>query len=206
MIKSKKCYKCKKTRLIKFFGKNKNSKDGFYTYCKQCKKEDDKKYSENNKEKILKQHKEYYLQNKNKISKQKQEYQERTKDKRRIYKREYERNRKANDPIYRLIQNYKNRIAKAIKGIGKKSQNTTTLLGCSIEKFAEYIEAKFTTGMNWDNQGKWHIDHIIPISSSKKLEDIEKLFHYTNCQPLWAKDNLSKSNKFSLTLDNTEIR
>ena len=60
----------------------------------------------------------------------------------------------------------------------------------------EYIEQKFTEGMCWNLVGKEiHIDHIIPLSSANTEEDIYKLCHYTNLQPLWAKDNLSKSNK-----------
>lgn len=195
MIKTKQCFKCKKKRLTKFFDKNKTSKDGLYTYCKQCKKEEDKKYRENNKQKIAKRNKNYYKQNKKRIAKQKQEYQKRTKEKRRIYKRKYEKNRKENDPIYKLTQNYRNRIIRALKGIGNKSKKTKELLGCSVEEFSIHIEQQFTNGMGWHNQGEWHIDHIIPISSKKTLKAREKLFHYTNCQPLWAKDNLVKSDK-----------
>ena len=50
--------------------------------------------------------------------------------------------------------------------------------------------------MNWENYGLWHIDHIIPISYAKSEEEIYKLNHYSNFQPLWAKDNLSKGNRF----------
>lgn len=53
--------------------------------------------------------------------------------------------------------------------------------------------------MNWSNYGRtgWHIDHIIPIASFdfSKKENIEKCFHYSNLQPLWAVDNIRKSNK-----------
>jgi hypothetical protein len=72
-------------------------------------------------------------------------------------------------------------------------------LGCSVEEAKKYIEIKFTNGMSWDNYGMygWHIDHIIPLSSIKStnIEDYSHILHYTNLQPLWAKDNLSKGNK-----------
>lgn len=194
-MKTKRCYKCKKQRLVKFFYKRKSSKDGLYTYCKKCKKQDDQNYALKNKDKIFEKYKKYYQKNKKRIAKQKQEYQEKNIEKRRKYKREYEKLRKKQDHLYKLTQNYQNRIYKALKGIGKKSQSTVKILGCSVDFFCEYIEAKFTDGMSWNNQGKWHIDHIVLISSAKTLEEREKLFHYTNCQPLWAKDNLSKSDK-----------
>lgn len=50
--------------------------------------------------------------------------------------------------------------------------------------------------MNWENYGEWHLDHIIPISYAKTIEDIYKLNHYTNLQPLWASENLSKGNRY----------
>jgi predicted transcriptional regulator len=58
-----------------------------------------------------------------------------------------------------------------------------------------HIETKFTDGMNWDNYGKWHIDHIYPLSklNLQEKQDLAKACHYTNLQPLWAKDNLVKS-------------
>ena len=61
-----------------------------------------------------------------------------------------------------------------------------------------YLEAKFTEGMTWENHGLWHIDHIKPCSSFNLLIEDEhhKCFHYSNLQPLWAKDNLSKSANF----------
>lgn len=191
----KRCYKCKKQRLVKFFHKRTASADGLYSYCKTCKQQDDKIHSIKYRDKILEKHRLYYIKNKEKIAQQKIEYQKKNIESRREYKRKYEQQRKKQDPIYKLIQNYKNRIYKAARGMGGKSQSTIQLLGCTVEEFRIYIEAKFHSGMTWNNQGKWHIDHIIPLSSAETLEEIEKLFHYTNCQPLWAKDNLSKSDK-----------
>ena len=73
------------------------------------------------------------------------------------------------------------------------------LVGCSMDQLKEHLERQFTEGMTWDNYGfyGWHIDHIIPCVSFD-LTDIEqqkKCFHYTNLQPLWAKDNLSKGSR-----------
>lgn len=94
------------------------------------------------------------------------------------------------------------RIIMAIKqGGGEKSVSTIRLLGCSIAAFKEHLESKFTNGMTWDNYGfrGWHIDHIIPCNSFDltKIEQQQKCFHYTNTQPLWWSDNLSKGHKVS---------
>jgi len=76
-----------------------------------------------------------------------------------------------------------------------KSSRTHEILGVTYEYFKIYIENKFTDGMSWDNYGDWHLDHIIPISSAKSLEEAINLCFYENFQPLWAKDNRAKSNK-----------
>jgi hypothetical protein len=67
----------------------------------------------------------------------------------------------------------------------------------SAEEFWNHLEKQFTYGMTKENHGRngWHIDHIIPLSSAKNQQELEKLLHYTNCRPLWAKDNLIKGNK-----------
>lgn len=80
-----------------------------------------------------------------------------------------------------------------------KCASTIELLGITMPKFIKYFESKFTDGMSWDNHGEWHIDHILPCASfdlTKKSEQ-KKCFHYTNLQPLWAHDNLSKSSNLN---------
>ena len=64
-----------------------------------------------------------------------------------------------------------------------------------------HIESQFKEGMSWKNHGihGWHIDHIRPISSfnfeSCNDPEFKECWALENLQPLWAKENLSKSNK-----------
>jgi len=92
-------------------------------------------------------------------------------------------------------------LKKQKTGLIKKHGTTYELLGCTIEYFREYFKSKFTRGMSWKKLclGKIHIDHIKPCASfdlTKKSEQ-KKCFHYTNLQPLWAKDNLRKGAKIA---------
>ena len=77
-----------------------------------------------------------------------------------------------------------------------KKNKTFDIVGCSPEFLKEHLEKQFTEGMDWELLGQHiHIDHIIPLSSAKTEDELYKLCHYTNLQPLWAEDNLKKSNK-----------
>jgi hypothetical protein len=76
-----------------------------------------------------------------------------------------------------------------------KKNKTFNIVGCSPQSLKEHLEKRFVDGMSWDNRSEWHIDHIIPLSSAKTEEELYGLCHYTNLQPLWAEDNLKKSNK-----------
>lgn len=96
----------------------------------------------------------------------------------------------------RIAHNLRTRIRKALK-LEIKSANTIELLGCPIQDLTKHLESKFTEGMTWENYGKWHIDHIRPCASFN-LEDPEeqkRCFHWTNLQPLWARDNIVKGSR-----------
>lgn len=111
---------------------------------------------------------------------------------------EYNRNRRKVNINSRLASNFRNRIGLALNGNPKLS-TTMKLVGCSIEHLKQHLEKQFKKGMSFSNYGKWHIDHIKPCASfdlNKKSEQC-KCFNYTNLQPLWAKDNMSKSDKLS---------
>jgi hypothetical protein len=89
------------------------------------------------------------------------------------------------------------RLCAAIRHKSKKGSAVRDL-GCTIEELKQHLESQFGPGMSWENYGKWHIDHIIPLSSFdlSKRDELLKACHYTNLQPLWAKDNIKKSNHF----------
>jgi len=56
------------------------------------------------------------------------------------------------------------------------------------------LKSNFKPGMSWDNYGEWHIDHIKPLIlfDLTKRSQMLKAVHYTNLQPLWANENISK--------------
>ena len=114
------------------------------------------------------------------------------------YMKDYHKQRKAKDPLYHLQYNMRslgNRVVKQLS-LGKKPACTEKWQGCTAEELKTYLESLFTEGMTWDNYGEWHVDHIRPVSSFT-IEEVMQINHYSNLQPLWAKDNLSKSNKWS---------
>lgn len=83
------------------------------------------------------------------------------------------------------------------KGFIKESKTAKTL-GCSWKQFTKHIESQFADGMSWDNRSEWHLDHVVPLSCATTIEGLEKLSHYTNIRPLWAAENLRKSDKLVL--------
>jgi hypothetical protein len=102
-----------------------------------------------------------------------------------------------NDPIFKFKIRLRKTIKESVKrrGYTKKSK-TYDILGIDFMGFRAHIENLFLEGMTWDNHGEWHYDHIIPLSTATTYEEVIKLNHYTNFQPLWAEDNLKKGSKF----------
>ena len=157
-----------------------------------------KEYAQKNKEKITKKSAEQKAKNKEKIAAQTLAWKEQNKEKIREYNKNYTSQRYKNDPIFRLKMLQRTRARLALKGKIKFS-NSKILLGCSFEEFKNYIESKFQDSMNWENIGKWHLDHIKPLSlfDLNDIEQQKQAFHYTNQQPLWAIDNLKKGAKYA---------
>lgn len=154
-----------------------------------------KKYYQENKEREREKAREYYHRNKEEINKKRSKSFKDGKNRDKINKRRrvYNKNRYNNDPLFKLTSTIRSLISLSIKRSGySKSSKTTEILGCSFEELKSHIESKFESWMTWENYGKyngelnygWDIDHIIPLSSANTEEDIIKLNHYTNLQPL----------------------
>ena len=164
-------------------------------------KEKLKQYYLDNKEKL----KEYYLDNKEKIKEKSKKWKLDNKEKLKEYRlknkekrNKYITKRNQIDPLFKLTNTLRSRIKIAIKLNGwTKKNKTAEILGCDYETVRKHLENQFIDNMSWDNHGLygWHIDHIKPLAKAKTQEELYKLCHYTNLQPLWAADNLSKGAK-----------
>jgi hypothetical protein len=213
----KKCSKCNELKPFKDFNKDSQKIDNLTSRCKECLKSNYDKsikhnYYQNNREEISLKKKLYYQNNKEEIKLQRKLYRVNNLDKQKtynfnkkeknnIYCKEYNKERKKIDIIFKLKSNIRGLICNTFKKAGngeyKKSKRSEEILGCTLEEFINYMQSKFVEGMTLGNHGEWEMDHIIPISSAQTENDVIKLNHYSNFQPLWKEDNRRKSNKIS---------
>ena len=192
-METKICNNCKDEKLICYFGTKRNTcKICYSNYLKLWRKENkdtaksqqklrDLNRRTQNPLKEKERQKKYFLNNKVKINEQHKKYTQK---------------KRKSDILFKLSDNIKSRLRQFLKSKNiSKNNKTFEIVGCTSSYLKQYLESKFIINMCWENYGEWHIDHIIPLSSAKTEEEIYKLCHYTNLQPLWAKDNLRKSNK-----------
>jgi len=211
------CRECNKEYKKEHYIKNKKiiseKHKIYYLENKKTIIEKVKEYSGENKEYKQKYFKDYYLKNKQDIIEKVKEYNIENKESRKYYLKEYNienreklntlrniynKNRKNNDPLYKLTINIRSFILSSLKTKGYiKKSKTNEILGCSFEEFQFHLENKFESWMSWNNRGLyngsfnygWDIDHIIPLSSAKTEDEIIKLNHYSNLQPLCSYTN-----------------
>jgi hypothetical protein len=160
---------------------------------KEAKAKYDKQYNQINKEKIYEQKKIYISKNIEKVIAYRKKWGQENKEKRRIQ----QLNKLHNDIYAKIVHNWRSRFKSAM--MHNKRGKSLDFMGCNVQFLKTYLETKFKPGMTWDNYGRdgWHIDHIIPVSSFdlSDITQVYKCFHYSNLQPLWAYENLTKSNK-----------
>ena len=210
----KKCNKCGAEKEYIEFHKRLISKDGYRNSCKLCFNSQNseykiinseniklywKKYRNDNSIEIKERDHKYYLNNKDVIKEKTSIYGKKNKEKR----NENHRERVKNDFLYKSKKAIRALIGNSIKRAGGvKINKTSEILGCSVMEFKFYIENKFESWMDWNNYGiyngkyniTWQLDHIIPLDKAKTEEEIIKLNHYTNFQPLCSRKNLEKRN------------
>ncbi len=190
------CKDCKKVldKIYRDKESSKKIKQKWLEDNKERTKESNKKYYYENINDIKEYSKNYYSKKSDKIKERVKVYRSANKDKRSLY----DKKRRTNDPIYYIIEKIRGSINKSFYRNGfKKISNTRDILGCEFDEFKLYLESKFEDWMTWENKGLyngdfnygWDIDHIIPISYAETEDDVIKLNHYTNLQPLCSKIN-----------------
>lgn len=153
-----------------------------------------KVYREKNRDIIKEKKKKYYEKNIEKIQLKRKENRKKINQK--------INTRKQLDPIFKLSRTLRNRLWQILKFKGvKKSSSAIRHLGCTLEELKKHLELQFQPGMSWENWSRdgWHVDHKRPLNSFNLLDlEQQKLAsHYTNLQPLWCRDNLSKGDKYN---------
>lgn len=207
----KQCSKCKDSKDFCFFNKNRSKKDGYSNQCKSCLKDNYDKNADNisakhrayysqNKSAALARSRESYLRKKDSVLEYQKEYKLKNADSIREKARHYVSRKRKTDIEWRLRDLLRKRLKNALK-YKKVETSFVRDLGCSISFLKDFIESKFSAGMDWSNHGpksnQWQLDHIVPLFTFDLTDKDQflKACHYTNLQPLWYKDHLIKTIK-----------
>lgn len=169
--------------------------DDFYkknACCKVCHLLKKQEWRKNNPKLYKEQTKKYYEKSKDVQNKKKKIWIEKNREK----YNSYWRRRKKEDTNFNLLTNMRSRLTGYLKKLNISKKNKTfEIVGCTPQELKEHLEKQFVEGMTWDTRNRWHIDHIVPLSSAKTEEEFYELCHFTNLQPLWAIDNIKKRDK-----------
>lgn len=147
--------------------------------------EDQRKYQKANRKKIQEKANKWKSENRELVLAQK--------------KRWHAKKQKEADSVYLMAGRVRARMRRALKKNGFSKESTTAkMLGCTWKRFCQHIESQFADGMSWDNRSEWHLDHVLPLACATTIEGLEKLSNYKNIRPLWAAENLRKSDNLVL--------
>jgi len=156
---------------------------------------------QNKKDEIKERNSQQYLKNRDARIEYQKQYYKSNKDTCIERGRKYIVNKYHSDPNLKIKMN----LSRRMRGLFSKNGNRTVdFIGCSIDDLKLHLEKQFVDGMSWKNYGRhgWHVDHIRPCCSFDLTdsEQVRECFHYSNLQPLWAKDNLSKGGNYEFPL------
>lgn len=217
----KRCSKCKTEKQLTEFGKNKKGRDGFHRQCKKCKAEYWKQYlrsnlrfykkardrseqwRKNNLARFRNVNKKWKKNNPDKVIEMRKRYDKKlhsTLEGRLLARerRQLSSIQQRSTPQQKLNKKMSYQIWKSLRK-NKARRSWKTLVEYTLEDLRRHLESKFTAGMTWENFGKWHIDHAVPVTrfkyDSPDNPEFKKCWSLNNLQPLWKHDNLSKSSK-----------
>lgn len=193
------CKECRLAKVSEYRSKNKAilaEKSKLYRSenISAC-RERERLYSKNNRAAASERSKEFHKKNPSKAKEYNKRYLQKPEiiEIRRENSKIRARRLQAESPIYVLKKNMRSRLHAALRGIGKKKTSKTfECIGCTPSELMEHLSKQMKHGMSWDNYGEWHVDHIIPLASASDEDDMTKLCHYSNLQPLWALENIKK--------------
>lgn len=212
----KACRKCKIAKDLSEFHKDKKKKFGRRNSCKECIKSFGVEYRERNKEAIQEKKRKDYLKDPEKVISRASRHQKekpemararksawRDKHRERVNaeKREKYHTKMKFDPRDKVESSARGMLRRVLKLAKKeKTGKTFEVLGYSYDQFRDHMESLFEEGMTWDNNGEWHLDHIVPVSELLNLGiDCPKVINQLkNLRPVWAFDNLSRNYRFDL--------
>ena len=191
------CNRCKVEKPLSDFNLDRSRKDGLQNRCRDCKRKQDKEYTSAHREENSQRSKRWRGENVDRAKENIKRWHDEHKDRCRELQREsWKRTGKAR----RLRKNISVAIKRSLKG-GWPSEVIFNKLGYTIDQLKEHLEKKFKEGMSWDNHGEWHIDHVIPQSwlpfDSIEDENFLKCWCLDNLQPLWAKENITKQDRYA---------
>jgi hypothetical protein len=174
IITGKTCPSCLIQKDINLFHKQIGSKDGYRSMCKECRVKEFQVHYRQSPDKYIQKEKKWRTNNRKK----------------------YNNYHKLRYIKYPHIYAWRGLLSSVIRRFGGKKESTTyEILGYSAEQLKEHLKTLFEDGMSWENWGEWHIDHIIPVSKFEKDTDPKIVNSLSNLQPLWASDNIKKSNR-----------
>ena len=158
-------------------------------------KSNTEKYYRDNKEKRLQYAKYYREKNRDRILQEKKDHYQKNKDKFNQYKRAEYKRRSKEDPSYIAVRFMRKCIYRVLSS--KTKECASVKYGYERSDLVLHIEKQFTKGMSWENYGKWHIDHITPVSQfiREGVFDPLKINCLSNLRPVWASVNLKKGDR-----------
>ena len=208
ILKTKKCSRCGEIKPLSEFFKGKGYRAGYKSWCKICKLEYDREYRKNNREKVNQTLNNWRKNNHERHRENQNRWRKNNLEKAHYWENRYRENNRERikERIKKWRSNPKNilsrRISSSIRQSLKENKNGRhweELVGYTLKDLITHLEKQFKEGMSWRNIGKWHIDHKKPRSSfnftSYDDEEFKECWALENLQPLWAEENLKKSNR-----------